>query len=108
MFVDDPLIGQPLFTIGTTPYYWFFKYLVWIALFGKYVPSLVMKSALPLLVWIVAMIGVSFANMKKPVKDYHGNASYAEFADIKKNGILPKNLVLFAVFKKLACSAKKH
>lgn len=93
----DPLIGQHLFTIGATPYYWFFKYLVWIALFGKYVPSLVMKSALPLLVWIVAMFGVSFANMKKPVKDYHGNASYAEFADIKKMGFFPKSGVICGI-----------
>lgn len=42
----DPLIGPPIFTIGKTPYYWFFKYLVWIALFGKYVPSLVIKPCI--------------------------------------------------------------
>lgn len=93
----DPLIGPPIFTIGKTPYYWFFKYLVWIALFGKYVPSLVIKSALPLLVWLVAMIGVSFVNMKKPVKDYHGNASYAEFSDIKKMGFFPKSGVICGI-----------
>ena len=93
----DPLIGPPIFTIGKTPYYWFFKYLVWIALFGKYVPSLVIKSALPLLVWLVAMIGVSFVNMKKTVKDYHGNASYAEFSDIKKMGFFPKSGVICGI-----------
>lgn len=93
----DPLIGKPIFSIGDTKYYWFFDFLVWIMLFGKYVPTLVLKSSVPLLLWLVAMMGISFMNMKKPQKDYHGNASYAELSDIKKMGFFPKSGVICGI-----------
>lgn len=93
----DPLIGKPLFTIGNTPYYWFFQYPIWVFLFGKFVPNLVFKSSIPLLAWLVGLVGYSLLTAPKAIKDYHGNASYAEFKDIKKMGFFPKTGVVCGI-----------
>ncbi len=93
----DPLIGKPLFTIHNTPYYPFYQYIVWVILFGKYVPQLVVKSAIPLGGWVVLLLLIALRNKTNNVKEYHGHATYAKMAEIKKMGFFPKDGVICGI-----------
>ena len=80
----DQLLGEPLFTVASGPFYAPHKYIVWYMELKKYIPHII-NSGTPYIfggIVVTALMLYFLAPKKKP--DSHGSARWAEYKDILK------------------------
>ena len=84
----DPLLGKPLFTLGSGIYYSPFKYIEWYTELKKYIPHII-NSGTPYIfggIMVTALMLYFLAPKKKP--DSHGSARWAECDDLLKMDLI--------------------
>lgn len=89
-------LGKPLFTIGHTSYYWFYKFIPWWHTYHQYVPNAF--DIWPLAVAVV--LSILFLWITKPVPELtsHGSARWAEYKDLLKMDLISGSGVTIGLY----------
>lgn len=94
----DPVLGTPLFSVASGPFYSPHKYIVWYIELKKYIPHII-SSGTPYVfggIVVTALILYFLAPKKRP--DSHGSARWAEYKDILKMDLISGSGVVVGLY----------